>query len=161
MHLATLWLSTVLGCGEDPVLTAAKEEASDEQPGQQGPATPDEPPPGTPDEPPPGEGGAPGEIVPRGDVVLITGRIMTEESGEVVLDVFDGDHAAGGANLVGRRKLQPGAYELKVPKDTLVWISAYMDLDADGKPGTDEPKGSAPNPVSTGSGVDGLDIDLK
>ena len=36
-----------------------------------------------------------------------------------------------------------------------------MDLDSDGKPGPDEPKGRAPNPVSTGDGVEGMDIDLK
>ena len=163
MVLVPLWLSVLTGCGEDPVLEAAREEAglsNGAGPGE--PGRPGEPAPGVPDEPPPGGDHAPGEVVPPGEVVLVRGSIVASGAGEVVIDVFDGDHAAGGANLVGRKKLAgAGDYELKVPADSEVWISAYMDTDGDGKPSPTEPKGSAQNPVSTGDGIEGLDLLLQ
>ena len=165
MHLSSIWLSTLLGCGEDPVIAAAMEEAGSEAaqtPGGQQPGTPNEPAPGVPDEPPPGGGSGPGEIVPAGETVLVKGVITSEAQGAVVVDVFDGDHADGGASLVARKQLDgPGAYELKVPADSQVWISAYVDIDGDGKPNHEEPKGSAPNPVASGSGVEGLELTLE
>jgi len=161
MHLSFIWLSTLLGCGEDPVIAAAMEEAAP-GPGGQPSGVPAEPAPGVPDEPPPGGGSGPGEIVPPGETVLVKGVISSDAQGAVVLDVFDGDHADGGARLVARKKLDgPGAYELKVPADSPVWISAYVDVDGDGKPNHEEPKGSAPNPVASGSGVDGLELTLE
>lgn len=148
------------------MLTAAKEDAGtasgvEAGGGEPQPGVPGEPKPGVPDEPPPG-GGVGGEIIPPGDVVLVSGVVLSEAEGAVVIDVFDGDHSDGGASLVARKQLDgPGRYELKVPKDSEVWISAYVDVDADGKPNHEEPKGQAANPVSTGSGVEGLELNLE
>lgn len=156
----------LVGCGEDPVLTAAREQAGEQKPAGPGdpetPGKPGEPAPGIPDQPPPGEGGAPGEIVPPGEAVLIQGVVHSEAQGVVVIDVFDGDHSAGNAGLVARKQLDgAGAYTLKVPKDSEVWISAYADVDGDGKPSPGDARGSAPNPVATGEGREGLDLTLE
>ena len=126
--MISLILMLATGCGEDPVLEAAREEAasgsgaaggspgppaqpSPGDPGQPSPGAASEPTPGIPDEPPPGDPGQPppggkahaeGEIPPPQGVetVKVSGSVAVEDysGGKITLDVFDGDHSAVGGD---------------------------------------------------------------
>lgn len=85
--------------------------------------------------------------------------------GPVLIDVFDGDHRElGGArpSLVGKVTLDaPGPFELQIAEDTKVWLSAYNDVNGDGRPSREEPFGEYErNPVRGKSDVDGVDFVL-
>lgn len=116
------------------------------EPGAPSPGTPGEPTPGVPDEPPPG-GGAPGGLpTPEGPTTLLRGTIQVEgySGGPVMIDAFDGDHRdlsqSKRVSLVSRAKVEaPGAFEIAIPEDGKVWISAYNDVNGDGRPSREEP----------------------
>lgn len=114
-------------------------------PGDPSPGKPGEPTPGVPDEPPPG--GAPGGLpTPEGPTTLLKGTIEVQgyTGGPVMIDAFDGDHRdlsqSKRVSLVSRAKVEsPGAFEILVPEGGKVWISAYNDVDGDGRPSREEP----------------------
>ncbi|MCB9744635.1 MAG: hypothetical protein H6741_01125 [Alphaproteobacteria bacterium] len=130
MPVTALLLGLGLGCGEDPALKAAREQAekgeAGVQPGQAGtpspgqagtpaqpqPGRPGDPPPGKPGDPSPGEPGDPkpgvpgqpdGIGAPEGPTVTIRGSIRLDDwsAGAVRIDVFDGDHSALGGPRPG------------------------------------------------------------
>lgn len=117
------------------------------KPGDPTPGKPGEPTPGVPDEPPPGGGGTPGGLpTPEGPTTLLTGTIEVQgySGGAVMIDVFDGDHKdlsqSKRVSLVSRAKIDgPGPFEIAVPEDGKVWISAYNDVNGDGRPSREEP----------------------
>jgi hypothetical protein len=99
-----------------------------------------------PDEPPPG-GGAPGGLpTPEGPTTLLKGTIEVQDyiGGPVMIDAFDGDHKdlskSKRVSLVSRAKIDtPGAFEIAIPEGGKVWISAYNDINGDGRPSREEP----------------------
>ena len=166
---------SVIACGSDPVLEAARAEAegltvvpevsaqagagrplgptgpagrpekpapkSVGKPEDPGPGKPGEPTPGVPDEPPPG-----GLPTPEGPTTLIKGTIEVQDysGGPVMIDAFDGDHKdlskSKRVSLVSRAKIDtPGAFEIAIPEGGKVWISAYNDINEDGRPSREEP----------------------
>lgn len=121
------------------------------KPGDPNPVQPGEPTPGVPDEPPPGGGtpggGTPGGLpTPEGPTTLVTGTIEVQgySGGAVMIDAFDGDHRdlsqSKRVSLVSRAKIErPGDFEIAVPAGGKVWISAYNDVNGDGRPSREEP----------------------
>jgi hypothetical protein len=85
--------------------------------------------------------------------------------GPVLIDVFDGDHRELGGDrpsLVGKVTVDaPGPFELQIAEGTNVWLSAYNDMDGDGRPSREEPNGEYErNPVRGKSDVDGVTLVL-
>ncbi|MED5372256.1 MAG: hypothetical protein VX899_14650 [Myxococcota bacterium] len=129
--------------------------------GGSAPGVPDEPTPGDPMEPPPGGqiggGGQGGLPTPEGETVTLRGVIRVEgySGGPLYIDVFDGDHRDLAAqkkqriSLVSRAKVDgPGPFEVQLPADDKLWLSAYNDIDGDGRPTRSEPFSEYPgNPV--------------
>jgi hypothetical protein len=176
----SLILLSLIACGSDPVLEAARAEAEGltlvpedgaqagaerplgptgpagrpeksapptaGKPADPGPGKPGEPAPGVPDEPPPG-GGSPGGLpTPEGPTTLLKGTIEVQDysGGPVMIDAFDGDHKdlskSKRVSLVSRAKIDtPGAFEIAIPEGGKVWISAYNDINGDGRPSREEP----------------------
>jgi hypothetical protein len=61
-----------------------------------------------------------------------------------MIDAFDGDHKdlsqSKRVSLVSRAKIEsPGAFEILVPEGGKVWLSAYNDVNGDGRPSREEP----------------------
>ena len=114
--------------------------------------------------------GTPAETIDDGPSALLTGRIQMVgyQSGEVRIDVFDGDHrshAGKRPNLVRSTILsQPGAFELQVPVSAgQVWLEASNDENQDGRPGPQDPSGRyTRNPLElTEGGASGIVIELE
>ena len=89
-------------------------------------------------------------------------------SGEVRIDVFDGDHrshAGQRPNLVRSTILsQPGSFELQIPVSSgRVWLEASNDENQDGRPGPQDPSGRyTRNPLELSEGgASGLVIVLE
>ncbi|MCB9764700.1 MAG: hypothetical protein H6739_33300 [Alphaproteobacteria bacterium] len=183
-----LFLLLLTGCGEDPALKAAREEAAAEAaegpgvagtpagapiPGEVGapaPGVPDEPTPGDPNEPPPGQVQPQDGIrPPEGPTVAVKGEVTLPDytAGPVRIDVFDGDHSniGGGPRpgIVTRLEMdKPGPFELQIAEGTRVWLSAFNDENEDGRPSPIEPFGEyAGNPVDASSAVNGVTIVLE
>jgi len=182
-----LFLIALTGCGEDPVLEAAREEAASQsgasqggpppgQGGSEGPGTPgvpEDPPPGDPGQPPPpgdGASGGDGTIPPPSGVetVTLSGSVEVEDytRGVITIDVFDGDnknqHGGKRPDIVGRVKIDaPGPFELEVEKGKTVWLSAYADQDENNRPSQEDPLGVCEcNPVSADYDAGGLVLKL-
>lgn len=144
-------------------------------PGAPSPGVPGAPTPGVPGAPAPGIPGAPSpgtptEAIDGGPSALLIGRIQMVgyQSGEVRIDVFDGDHrshAGKRPNLVRSTILsQPGAFELQVPISAgQVWLEASNDENQDGRPGPQDPSGRyTRNPLElTEGGASGIVIELE
>lgn len=139
--------------------------------GAPAPGIPEEPKPGRPDEPAPGgpgPGGAAGIIPPpEGPTVTVRGTVQLPDwqSGRIAIDVFDGDNRMMGGErpkIVGRMLIdEPGPFELKAPKDSKIWLSAYNDADDNLRPSQDEAMGSyEDNPVDTSKDRTGVSITL-
>lgn len=140
-------------------------------PGQPQAGTAPDPPPGDPNVPPPGGKpggqGEPGGAI-DGPAVTLSGTISVPgwESGEIRIDVFDGDQqdlTGPRPGVVGFGKLdKPGAFSVQVPASTpKVWLGAFHDADGDGRPGPQDPSGwLTGNPVHTDGTVSGLDLEL-
>jgi len=145
-------------------------------PGQVTPGTPDEPQPGQAVQPPPGappmpEGqeARPGEQVPSGPTVKLTGlvRYPVYKTGAVRVDVFDGDQRDFSArpSVVAVAMLgAPGVFSVDIPQSVgRVWISAFNDANSNNRPDKEDPTGFyGKNPVSVADGpVEGIVIDLE
>ena len=136
-------------------------------PGAPTPGVPGAPTPGVPGQPTPG---APSEAVEDGPSALVRGtiRMADYKSGEVRIDVFDGDHrshAGQRPNLVRSSILsQPGSFEVRVPVSTgRVWLEASNDENQDGRPGPQDPSGRyLRKPLElTADGASGIVIELE
>ena len=91
--------------------------------------------------------------------------VVDYTQGPVLIDVFDGDHRELGGDrpsLVGKVTVaEPGPFELEIAEGTNVWLSAYNDVDGDGRPSREEPFGEYErNPVRGKSDVDGVTLVL-
>ena len=131
------------------------------KPGDPTPGRPGEPAPGVPDEPPPGGGGPGGLPTPEGPTTQLKGTIEVQgySGGAVMIDAFDGDHKdlsqSKRVSLVSRAKIDaPGAFEIAIPEGGKVWISAYNDVNGDGRPSREEPFAEyGDNPVFADQGA--------
>lgn len=138
---------------------------------QPGVGIPEEPEPGNPDEPPPpgGKKVDDGTIPPPAGAATITIRgtfaIDDYQGGKITIDVFDGDQSLKGSSrpdIVGRATFDgPGPFEMVVLADTPLWLSAYADQDANGRPSQEDPMGPCDcNPVKSDEDVDGVVIEM-
>lgn len=137
----------------------------DVQPGEPTPGIPDPPKPGIPSQPPPGGGGGP--MLMDGPTAKVSGNVIFSawKAGTVRVDAFDGDHTRPGTQpkIVATLRLEkPGPFSLDVPlKAGKVYIEAAIDEDGDGKPGPQEPQGTADRyPVTVSGDVSGLSVTL-
>ncbi len=97
-----------------------------------------------------------------GPRVSVSGTIHFADAGAVIdLDVFRVDPAGpGGRAFVGKKKLQPGAFQVDLPSAFgTVNLEVFVDTGGDG-PSSDDPFASCPcNPVDlSGGDVDGIEI---
>ena len=122
--------------------------------------------PGKAEPPAPGAPGSPPPIL--GPTVTISGFVVYSSwrKGGVRVDAFDGDHTRHGTQpgVVATARLdKPGAFSLTVPQNAgKVYVEAVVDEDGDGKPGPQDPMGTAeryPVTVETDP-VDGLVVEL-
>ncbi len=87
-------------------------------------------------------------------------------AGGVRIDAFDGDHTVHGnrPGVVASARLdRPGAFTLQVPQNSgRLYVEAVVDEDKDGRPGPQDPRGTADRyPVTVSeSPIDGLTIRL-
>ncbi len=120
----------------------------------------------------PGSGGAPGDPATpppsAGPTLTVTGTVVYAawKKGEVRVDAFDGDHSVHGTHpgvVASARMAKPGAFTLTVPQSAgKLYIEAVVDEDQDGRPGPQDPMGTAdryPVTVAT-STVEGITIKL-
>ena len=114
-------------------------------PGDPNPGVPGAPNPGVPGQPTPG---SPSEATDEGPVVTLKGTVEMSDykSGEIRIDVFDGDHrshAGQRPNLVRSTLLtKPGPFEILVPVSSgRVWLESSNDENQDGRPGPRDPSG--------------------
>ena len=143
----------------------ASQGASEGQPGTPGapltPGIPEEPAPGNPLAPSPGSPGSPEVGVPGdpepgepgsgedvGPTTTVRGEVkmLDYRTGEIRLDVFDGDHrshAGQRPSLIRSVRMDaPGRFEMELPLSvTKVWIEASNDENQDGRPGPRDPSG--------------------
>ncbi len=145
--------------------------------GQVGPGVPEDPEPAPAGSPggSPMAGGAPqaggGGMAPfsdhDGSWVTLSGTLTvvgSTDTAVVDLDLFQPDkEARGGRRMLGKQRLDSGAYELEVPSGygPLI-LEAFIDVGGDG-PGRGDPMGAyAGNPLVVGrSDVSGIDITLE
>ncbi len=121
-------------------------------------------------DPPPG--GAPGAAVgappEAGPSVTVTGVVeyAAWKQGGVRVDAFDGDHTVHGNRpgvVASARIDRPGTFTLTVPAGTgKIYVEAVVDEDLDGRPGPQDPRGTADRyPVTVKSdAVSGLLVRL-
>lgn len=120
----------------------------------------------------PGAGGQPGDPATppptSGPTITVTGTVVYSawKKGEVRVDAFDGDHSVHGTHpgvVASARLTKPGSFTLTVPENTgKLYIEAVVDEDQDGRPGPQDPMGTAeryPVTVET-SPVEGIAIKL-
>ena len=69
------------------------------------------------------------------------------KQGRVRIDAFDGDHTVHGnrPGVVASARLErPGKFSLLVPQGSgRIYVEAVVDEDGDGKPGPQDPRGTA------------------
>jgi len=185
-----LTLLLLLACGEDPILTEAKQiekekvESKKEQTVKETKEIPEVLPPkssvSTPNvlpkieppkaqTPPKKEKTEPPPPQQKEEMVSFSGEIRVENwSGKPIrIDIFDGDQR----NIGGKRPsvvrseiiTTTGPFTLFVPKSELqLWIGAYIDEDQDGRPGPQDPSGwYSANPVTASSAQTDISISLE
>ena len=102
------------------------------------------------------------------DSITVSGNILVDSwSGRRIrIDVFDGDQQALNEPRPSVVKVEyldkPGSYQLSIPRsEGGLWIGAYIDEDADGKPGPKDPSGwYEGNPVSAKNDAENIDFAL-
>jgi len=161
--------------GRDPILDRADEIAV-----QQGvhdvadppaPSTSGAPPVGQPEQPAPGvpDEPSPGGIEVMGPSVVLSGTVDVPgwKGGTIRIDIFDGDQQAAASTpdkrprVVAMARLEkPGPFEMRVPTTAAkVWLGAYADENADGKPDPTDPEvWFGGNPIATD--MDHRDVNL-
>lgn len=102
------------------------------------------------DPPPGGEPGAVVGVAPdAGPLVTVSGVVEYKgwKAGKVRVDAFDGDHTVHGNRpgvVASTRMDAPGTFTLKVPAGTgKLYLEAVIDEDGDGRPGPQDPRGTA------------------
>jgi hypothetical protein len=103
-----------------------------------------------------------GPTVVVGGVVEYSGW----KRGVVRVDAFDGDHTVHGAHpgvVASARLPKPGPFSLLIPQNSgRIYVEAVVDEDEDGRPGPQDPRGTADRyPVTVGDEeVSGLTVKL-
>ena len=174
--LVLIFLSSLLGCGSDPILDKASQLKQDAVKNTN--SSPSQPKPGKPVEPKPVQVQPkpvkPKEVKPKKETkpkVELSGRIEILGEGDwegkpIRIDVFDGDQRAIDGprpKVVSTKRMkQQGDFSLSVDqKDQSLWLGAYCDVDGDGRPGPNDPSGwFAQNPISSAKDHDGIVIQL-
>lgn len=160
--------------GSAPVAADAPDRVHAPDPPKGVPVEPKAAPPGAPGGGPPGgpNGGKPGDPgappPPSGPTVKLSGVVVypTWTRGSVRVDVFDGDHTVHGTHpgVVASTSLaRPGPFSVAVPQGAgKVYVEAVVDEDGDGRPGPQDPMGTAERyPVTAGDkDVTGLSVTL-
>ncbi len=165
--------------GGAPVPGVAGEPAKGDpsQPSPTGRGVPDEPSPAPPGAPGGGKPGIPGDPGARpggvarveGPAVAVAGTVAYAgwRAGQVRIDAFDGDHTRHGTQpgvVASARLDRPGPFSIDVPQGAgKLYFEAVIDEDGDGKPGPQDPMGTADRyPVTVGTTpITGLTITLK
>lgn len=163
--------------GEQPKGVAAEPEpVKAPDPPRAPPGAPGGGPPGTPGSEGgaglPGTGGQPGDPTTpppaSGPMITVTGTVVygAWKKGEVRIDAFDGDHSVHGTHpgvVASARITRPGAFTLTLPENAgKLYIEAVVDEDQDGRPGPQDPMGTAeryPITIATTT-VEGISIKL-
>lgn len=169
-------LSSVFGCGSDPILDKASQLKNEAV--QSTNRSSSAPKPGKPEEPKPVQVQPkpvkPKKVQPKKEEkpkVMLSGRVEIIGDGDwegksIRIDVFDGDQQAIGGprpKVVSTKRMkQQGDFSLAVDqKDRSLWLGAYCDVDGDGRPGPNDPSGwFVQNPISSAKDRDGIVIQL-
>ena len=172
--LITILLSSLLGCGSDPILDKAsqlkKESVNNTASSSPKPGKPKEPKP-VQVKPKPVK---PKEVKPQKESkpkVTLSGRVELLGEGDwegksIRIDIFDGDQQAIDGprpKVVSTKRIkQQGDFSLVVDQqDRSLWLGAYCDVDGDGRPGPNDPSGwFSQNPISSATDRDGIVIQL-
>jgi len=172
--LIIILLSSLLGCGSDPILDKAsqlkKESINNTSSSSPKPGKPKEPNP-VQVKPKPVK---PKEVKPQKESkpkVTLSGRVELVGEGDwegksIRIDVFDGDQQAIDGprpKVVSTKRIkQQGDFSLAVDQqDRSLWLGAYCDVDGDGRPGPNDPSGwFSQNPISSATDRDGIVIQI-
>jgi hypothetical protein len=103
-----------------------------------------------------------------GPTVTLSGTVVYPgwSRGSVRVDVFDGDHTVHGTHpgvVASARLDKPGPFSVAVPENAgKLYVEAVVDEDLDGRPGPQDPMGTAERyPVTAGTTpVTGLTVTL-
>lgn len=162
--LTVILLSSLLGCGSDPILDKASQLKKTSSKRVENSSLPK---PGVPKEPKPVQINPnpvqTKQVKPKKESkpqVVLSGRVEIIGEGSwdgkpIRIDVFDGDQRAiDGPRpkvVATKRMKQQGSFSLSLDKkDQSLWLGAYCDMDGDGRPGPKDPSGwFAQNPISS------------